>query len=975
MAGTVVKGAVSIEIDAREIEAKLRFAPSKDGEDWNAERVLQLAGQLRLVPAPTPRVVDELLQKLGKSKEPVSAVLIRGTPPEEPVGEQVAWSDLPIPEDLKPAVEERLRTAKAPVLYRVRVEKIKRETVVKKPNALPFLPPKEEVVVTYDKKETKEAAAVDPALLDSAYAEAGQKIGTLIAPKPGKPGKGVYGKTIPAMVLPDPAFLTGDGIVRDKSELRAAVSGVLRIGANWADLVPLTKPKWSVDRSPDGTSFLLRFEPGDPIFPVPNGADVLAAAVSSGAVEADLCPEQEISEAIARATRLGEALSGFSLSRKKDGEVRVDISADQLKATLTLRKGTGGGAPLELKAIAEAIKASGVRGYAADKVKADILAFYKGTDISLVDYVLVEGRAATRGQDREIKPAVSFLSDQERAQLAGRIAADTRRDSCDGCFPPTEATHVAFADTDGLLAVVTQPPPGVAGVDVFGNTLPGLPGNDPDLRPLGGIRMKGSELRAETAGLLLAKLAEKVLHAYIVPYRDSKIEVEIAADAMSASLSLIKEEGSGIPLSADAVNKALADAGVVRGLDGTAIADTLLEALEKGRAGPAIVARGETPVAGGEQTIRWLVQQPSGKGVTIRADGRADFKNQDRFVSVAEGTAVLEIVKEGAEGRPGFDVKGKVLESGQAKSVEIQHDDSLREEPIDGGVRLVAVRTGEVSFDGTTVKINALHGIKGDVGPATGNINFPGEVRVSGGVKAGFAIIGGQDVLIAEGAEAALVSAGGKAVIGQGIIGGGKGIVRARLGIEAGFAEHATLLAVEDVKVKNGCLGCQVKTNGKLRLVGEKGHLIGGICRARHGTESVNLGSERGTKTEISFGQDYLIKDQIEVIERETDKARNAMADLDKRIGAIQHTGAALDAARAEKVKLMKQIEKLGLKLFTLREKFEEHHESEVRVRGTVFPGVILESHGRYLEIKQKKSQVVFYFDREVGRIQDKSLK
>lgn len=978
MAGTIIKGAVSIELDALELEAKLRFVPAKDGEDWNAERVLQLIAEKRISPAPSSRAVEDLLQKLLKVKESTAAVLARGTPPDEPVGERVVWSDLPVPEELADAARELLSRAPPPELHRVRVEKIKRETVVKKPSPLPFLPAKEEVVVSYDKKEIREPAAVDPSVQDQGYAEKGQKVGTLAAPKPGKPGKSVFGKTIPAPMLADGDFLVGAGLERDKSELRATVSGVLRIGAGWADLLPLARPKWSVEKDADGITAVLRFEPGAKSLPLPNPADVIAAAVSLGAVAQELCGEPDVEEALARSTRTGEPLAAFPLSRRVDGEVRVDFSADKLKATLSMRKAAAGGAPLELKAVAAAIKASGVRGFAADKVKTDILAFFKSESKALVDYVLFEGRAPTRGKDREIQPAVAFLNDKLRAELVDRIIASPRAGlptEPDDYFPPKEATHAAFVEKDGLVASVTQPPPGVAGIDAFGAALPGLPGNDPDIRPLIGLRMSRNEVRADYSGALLVKREGESFTAFVLPYRDSKIAVELSADAMSASLVLEKEEGAGLPLGPEAVNKALADAKVVRGIDAMAVADALSAAAADGKAGPIVVARGEPPVAGDSFGVRWLVHLASGKGVTVKEDGKADFKNQDRFTSVEEGTPIVEVTKQGSEGRAGFDVTGKVIDPQKASSVEIAHDDSVREEPIEGGVRLVAARTGEISFDGTMLSVNALHALKGDVGLSTGNINFPGEVRVSGSVKAGFAVIGGGDVSIGEVAEAALVSAGGKAVIGQGVIGGGKGVVRARRGIEAAFVEQATLLAVEDVRVKNGCLQCQVKTNGKLRLVGEKGHLIGGICRSRFGVEAVNIGSERGTRTEISFGQDYLVKDQIESIEREIDKMKAALAALEKKIQAMEGSGAKLDAARAEKVRWMKQMEKVGMKLFTLREKFEEHHESDVRVRGSVFPGVVMESHGRYFEVKQKKTGVVFFFDREVGRIQEKPLK
>jgi uncharacterized protein (DUF342 family) len=73
-------------------------------------------------------------------------------------------------------------------------------------------------------------------------------------------------------------------------------------------------------------------------------------------------------------------------------------------------------------------------------------------------------------------------------------------------------------------------------------------------------------------------------------------------------------------------------------------------------------------------------------------------------------------------------------------------------------------------------------------------------------------------------------------------------------------------------------------------------------------------------------------------------------------------------------VRIVKFLEQLNMKLFTLREKFEEHYDSEIRIRGTVFPGVVIESHGRYYEVSQQRSAVVFYFDRDSGRINEKQL-
>jgi uncharacterized protein (DUF342 family) len=180
-------------------------------------------------------------------------------------------------------------------------------------------------------------------------------------------------------------------------------------------------------------------------------------------------------------------------------------------------------------------------------------------------------------------------------------------------------------------------------------------------------------------------------------------------------------------------------------------------------------------------------------------------------------------------------------------------------------------------------------------------------------------------VAIGGAVEAALVSSDGGVRVGEGVKGARKGTVRARKSIEASFAEQALLLAVEDIRVRNACILCNVKTNGRLVLVSEKGALIGGLCRARKGVDVTILGSENYAKTEISFGQDYLIADQIEAEEREIDRLKGLILRADRSMADLERAGAGLDRVRQDKVKLVKLLEKRTLRVFDLRERFEEH--------------------------------------------------
>lgn len=193
--------------------------------------------------------------------------------------------------------------------------------------------------------------------------------------------------------------------------------------------------------------------------------------------------------------------------------------------------------------------------------------------------------------------------------------------------------------------------------------------------------------------------------------------------------------------------------------------------------------------------------------------------------------------------------------------------------------------------------------------------------------------------------------------------------------MEAAFAEQAMLMGIQDIVLKNSALLCNIKTNGKLSLLGDKGHLIGGLCRARKGIEVQNLGSENGARTQVSFGQDYLVKDAIESEEKEIERVKAMILLADKSMREQEKLGSNLEAVRNDKLKLVKILEKRSMRVFELREKFEEHFPGELVVRGSAFAGVVLESHNRFHELRQTKQKVAFSFDPQLGRIVERPLK
>ncbi|HUW69697.1 MAG TPA: flagellar assembly protein A [bacterium] len=980
MAGITVKGDIQLLVDGLELEASLRFEPASDGAEWAIDGLVKLVTEARIAGV-TNRRLEEVLQAFGKSRTRTLEIVARGQAPEPTIPEEAEWGDTSTPPEFQPFESAAIVDAPPPNLYKIRVDRVARERVVKRSGLLPFLPSKAEKIVDYDKVEVREPVAVDTRVLRSFWASKNAIVAKISPPRPGKPGKNVYGKPIPAERGDDLSFYIGNRLTRGKGLLLAAESGFVRVGIRWADLIPFGAGTYSTRLSLDGSTVLLDYSPGDSRLPPPDAETILKEAQELGQSAEQLISVEEIASALLKSTRSSQPLSGFSLSGDRDAEAKVTIAPDKLRASLTIIKGRGRGRALDLSMVSAALSGHRLKGVKVDKLKADVIAFYKSTETELLDYVLTEGKDPVRGKDRTIIYTVAFLPDAQASEYRAILEAAPSLSrvvrSLDE-FGLSKATRIGLVKKGQEVARFSPPAAGQAGFDVYGGEIPAIPGNDPVIRIFENLQLSNESLQSEDDGLLLVAEENGQTMARVVPYRDARITVAIAEDALTASVSLEQGYGLGRDLSLDMLQEALNQASVVSSIDSKAMASALADAREGRAVVGRIVARGKPPVPAGGFRLNWLVHLATGSAVTLRADGSADYKNQDRATIVVEGQPILELQVIGVEGQDGTDVLGGVIPAPKNPLVtEVPtHDATIIDEAKENGDHVLkAARNGQLRFEKNMLCIDPAQKITGDVGPATGNIRFPGPVAITGTVLTGYTVMAGGDIYIAGSVEAALVSSGGSIRITEGIKGAKRGTIRAHKSIEAAFAEQAMMLSVDDIMLKNSALLCNIKTNGKLMLAGDRGHLVGGLCRARKGIEVQNLGSETGAPTQVSFGQDYLIMDAIEAEEREIERVKAGILEADKTMRDLEKSGGNLDKVRQDKLRLVKLLERRSLRIFELREKYEEHFTSEIVVRGSIFAGVVLESHNRFHEIRQTKQKVAFSFDPELGRVIERPLK
>ncbi|MFP4442612.1 MAG: FapA family protein, partial [Spirochaetia bacterium] len=792
--------------------------------------------------------------------------------------------------------------------------------------------------------------------------------------KPGVPGRTVTGEPVYPDPLAETNFYTGKGIIKRQDELTAEYTGFLRIGKHWADIVPFRRHSWSVKRSKDNSTILFSFQPGHDKESLPSTEEIYTETDALDYPKEYLLEHDEIEKVIHKAFHHHKELIDFPLSRQEDAGFNLKISDEKDKVFLDIKKGRGKGKPLELKEIGRAIKALHLKNLETDRIKDDLTKFYRGSDMVLMQYVVAQGKAPEKGPSQDIEYSIRPLDEKNVKDFISEISQDSSRlsafENLDK-FSLDEIQTAALVDKEQRIAILTPIANGEPGFDVFGNSIPGFPGDSIKIQILGGIKQIENILVSETAGICQVGEKEGTTLLRITPYRTPTVKVRIDDSRMNAFLTLKEGAGCGKKLDLDTVMEAVGEAGVSYGINSEVINESVISAKENQEVSDVLIAQGKPPVSSGRSEIEFLVHLASGSEVSIQANGKADYKNRDNITLVKKGTEIAQVLKPDVEPEPGIDITGKKIEPRKADALEVIPGEQVESIERDGKTVFISKVDGEVSYQQGKLDVNPVHVVPGDLDMKVGNIKFPGSVIVKGGINSGFALVSGGDVIVGEGVDRSLISSEGKVAITLGVKGGGKAVIRTKKSIEAGFAEQAVLLAVYDIIIKTNIIHCRVKCNGSLVVSGDKGGLIGGKVKAREGIKAVNIGSSRGIRTEISFGQDYLISDQIEQEEKKVDTLKAQIAKLDTEMRNCEKNGCRedLEELRREKVKQLKVLEKRGLRLFTLRERFEQHFDSKIEVAGTLYPGTILESHGRFHEVKEQKKNVAIIFDQQSGRI------
>lgn len=438
------------------------------------------------------------------------------------------------------------------------------------------------------------------------------------------------------------------------------------------------------------------------------------------------------------------------------------------------------------------------------------------------------------------------------------------------------------------------------------------------------------------------------------PEREIMI-VKIAEDKMSVSAKFFAPSNGGELMDIPEILNDLVHKGIKAGVQREAI-EEFLKTREYCK--EFIVARGQEATKGEDASITYHFNTDLSLKPTQLEDGSVDFHSLNNICPVSEGDLLATLYKE-KPGEPGFNVLGERLRPAEVKRYRLSFGTNVRRS--DDHCQLFSTANGHVILSNGQVIVSNVYDVE-DVGNATGNIDYDGNVNIKGNVHSGFKVFARGDIIVGGVVEGAELVADGEVILKRGIQGGGRAKIKAKGNVVAKFIESATVSAEGYVRTES-ILHSNVSAKGAIEVSGKKGFVTGGTVRSLSLIEAKTIGSQIGAATALEVGIDPVLKERFTVLKKDIktlqanmDKLYPVLIAFGKRIGK----GEKLNEDTTNQMRtLSKTYSAMEEEIKAKKKEYEEIKEcldtdanACVKVTGMIYPGVSIAISDVSLTIK-----------------------
>lgn len=436
-------------------------------------------------------------------------------------------------------------------------------------------------------------------------------------------------------------------------------------------------------------------------------------------------------------------------------------------------------------------------------------------------------------------------------------------------------------------------------------------------------------------------------------------EVKLTKDRLTAVLDLKEHEKIDL-VSVDSLSELLMENHITVG-----VKQDVLESVASNPSSvkyPIAVAEGKPAVNGADAYLRNEINDMN------HADKEAfNFRVVLHIPSVTNGQLLATEIPAG-EGIDGLDVTGRQIRGRKGRPLRIKAGNNV----LNKSGKFYSMIDGKVSITNTSISVNPVFEVKGDLDLKTGNIDFVGNITIRGNVPSGYELKAGGDIWVHGLVEASSLQAAGNIIILGGVAGGLKGSITAGGNVLVNYLNQANVKAGQDVIVKTSILHSRVTAGGNVDC--RTGTLIGGTISAGRNIFVKGLGNELFTKTELAVGWDpTLEKSEMETIQSiENAKANiKKLTEIEVKItDIVKQTGKLTDEQqrmiskqRATRQSIENSLLELSDELHVLQAEKQDRLNSTLMIFDRVFPNTKV-YFGKYAQVtNQVYKQVRFSLD------------
>ena len=390
----------------------------------------------------------------------------------------------------------------------------------------------------------------------------------------------------------------------------------------------------------------------------------------------------------------------------------------------------------------------------------------------------------------------------------------------------------------------------------------------------------------------------------------SGIQLQVSGDYMGAFLT--KTSAFNPDITPSDIRDALAEKEIVSGI----VSDEMMNGfiLSSGFKTKAFrVAKGIRPIQGKDAKVEFFFNIDYLGAGGLDADGNIDFKQRGSVPHVQAGTVLAEKTPV-VESRQGHNIFGTKIEALPGNDIPLRFGKGAK--LSEDGLKILADVTGFPKFAlSGVIFVHEEYTTEGDVDYETGHIEYDGNVKVKGCIKAGFEVKGND--ITCEELDGGIVTAEGSVHVKGGI---NEATIYAKGDVTAKYVHNAEITCMGNVHITKEIVDSAIACSGSCIL--DSGKLICSEITAKMGITARDIGTQTAGPSVVRVGHDTYfeketanlqakiteIKDKIAAQEEKQAQLQEQIAQLQQNITKLAHIQ---DRSQLDRDRLHQEIKDL----------------------------------------------------------------